>query len=227
MPALMPFGQYKGWNLEDIPINYLLWLNEDGNIFGSLKWSIESILEERFKERDAIGNAKITQDDRKNLIALEPMDIQQWWEYYARVFENVFYGIHLKRPNLTVQPSRRFMGYWAPGIRELNINNYYILPQNRFENILIHEMCHQYITEMNIADTSPHGRRWRNIAASMSSATSNIINICDNDIYAVNDYFQPGKLVILPEKEETRKKAVSVESAERSYEGFIEELSNA
>lgn len=223
----MPFGQYKGWRLEDVPINYLLWLNEDGNVFGSLKWSIEAELELRFKKRDEAGNAKLTAEDRKRLIVLDTNDIGQWWDYYSKVFENVFYGVRLTRPELTVQPSRRFMGYWVPSTMLLNINNHYILPQSRFENILIHEMCHQYITEMNIIDTSPHGRRWRNIAASMSSATSNLIDICDNEIYAVNNYFRPGTLVILPEQQSGKKEPVSAESAERSYDGFIEELSNA
>ncbi len=227
---LMPFGQYKGWNLNDVPINYLLWLSEEADIFGQLKWSVTAILEEKFKERDAIGAGQLTAEDRKRLIVLSPRDIRNWWAYYVKVFSETFFGYTLRAPAIKIDRSRRWMGYWAPEPRQLCINNHYILPQERFENILVHEMCHQYVSDRGILDTSAHGRRWRNIAARMSSATGNPITICDEQIYAPNIYYKPDQLVILPPKPESQSKKgngkLLADDVEASYSGFIEELSN-
>lgn len=223
----MPFGKYKGWDLNDIPINYLLWLSEELSLTPYFRLQVEAVLDRKFEQRDAEGDRTLTDSDRKRLVALTPQDISLWWDYYAKIFKSEFYGVVLRKPNFVIERSRRYMGYWAPDERKLMLNNHYILPQERFENILIHEMCHQYVTEMNIVDSSPHGRKWRNIAARLSSATGNPITICDEEIYAPNRYFRQGELVMLPAVSEPKKKEpVTVKSVEDSYEGFIEELSN-
>lgn len=225
----MPFGKYKGWELEDIPINYLLWLSEEDILNSWAKVQVEAVLDKMFEDRDAEGDRKLTAEDRKRLIVMTVDDIAVWWDYYAKVFESEFYGVKLRKPDFTIERSRRFMGYWAPSGRVIMLNAHYILPQDRFENILIHEMCHQYITEMNISDTSPHGRRWRNIAARLSAATGNVITICDDYIYAPNRYYNTGEIVILPplpRAKPAEKKKLTVKGVEDSYEGFIEEFTN-
>lgn len=226
---LMPFGQYKGWNIKEVPINYLLWLSEEADMYGQLKWEVAIELEERFEKRDAIGAQKLTSEDRKRLVEMDAGDIQRWWDYYLKVFSQAFFGATMERPNFKVERSRRWMGYWAPVERILCLNNHYIFPQERFENVLVHEMCHQYISDKNILDTSPHGKRWRNIAARMSSATGNKITICDDEIYAPNIYYSPGKIVVLPSKPTAtvgERKKLSADEVEQSYSDFIEELSN-
>lgn len=225
---LMPFGQYKGWKLEDVPINYLLWLSEEADIIGQLKWAVAVELEERFKKRDEIGANLLTEEDRNRLIVFNRRDILAWWKFYEKVFAATFFGFQMMPPAIKIDRSRRWMGYWIPATRVLCMNNHYILPQERFENILVHEMCHQYITDRNILDTSSHGKRWRNIAARISSAISDKITIYDEQIYAPNNYFQPGELVILPPKKTivTKKAKVSADDVEASYSDFIEELSN-
>jgi uncharacterized protein (DUF3820 family) len=40
----MPFGKYKGQNMEDIPARYLLWLYEDGLRSGYSSWFLLSSL---------------------------------------------------------------------------------------------------------------------------------------------------------------------------------------
>lgn len=222
----MPFGQYKDWDIKDVPVNYLLWLSEEAEIVGQLKLQVDIELEERFKKRDEVGATKLTQEDRKRLVIYSKKDIRDWWAYYEKVFSYTFFGIHLLAPAMKIERSRRWMGYWAPALRVLCINNHYILPQSRFENILVHEMCHQYISDRAIDDTSTHGRRWRNIAAKMSKATGSEITICDEEIYAPNIYYEPDKLVILPELRKPKEKKLTIEEIEASYEDFTEELSN-
>lgn len=227
---LMPFGQYKGWELNEIPISYLLWLSEEADIYGQLKWEVAATLDVLCEERDRKGAEGIGEEDRKRLVTMGVSEIREWWKYYQKVFKEVFFGVELLPPAFKTERSRRYMGYWALNDRVICISNNYILPQERFENILVHEMCHQYITDMGIVDTSPHGKRWRNIAAKISEAIGNRITIYDEYIYAPNNYQSRGDLVILP----VMKKPAAAEGGqkltsdevENSYGGFIEELSN-
>lgn len=50
----MPFGKYKGLDLEDVPASYLLWLYEEGNLLGELKEYIEDNMQvlEQQKEQE-------------------------------------------------------------------------------------------------------------------------------------------------------------------------------
>lgn len=227
----MPFGQYQGWDMNDIPLNYLFWLSEEGNLRAWFKYQVEEIINQRCEAQDRQGDSMLTKEDRQRLVVLTTDDLARWWDYYAKVFKNEFYGAELVMPHFVIERSRRFMGYWSPSERKIMLNNHYIFPQDRFENVLIHEMCHQYVTDMNIIDSSPHGRKWRNIAARMSVATDNVITICDERIYAPNRYYQKGQLVVLPSKPIVRptkdeKKKLSVQEIEDSYEGVNEDLAN-
>lgn len=225
--VLMPFGMYQGWKLSDIPINYLFWLAEEAAVPPGLRNAVELVLQQRLAQRDAEGESRMSKDDYKRLRVYSCQDIAIWWEYYAKWFKNEFYGFQLQKPTFEIKRSRRWMGYWNPKLRILGFNNNYILPQDRFENILIHEMCHQYITEKNIEDTSSHGKRWRNIAARMSYSTGNKITICDDEAYAPNHHISDGTMLILPErKTQGKTRIVSVEQAEKMYGDFKEELSN-
>jgi len=43
--SLMPIGKYKGDKMANVPPNYLLWLYENGNIYGELKQYIKDNLD--------------------------------------------------------------------------------------------------------------------------------------------------------------------------------------
>lgn len=43
--SIMPIGKYKGEKLANVPSEYLLWLYENGNVFGELKAYIKDNLE--------------------------------------------------------------------------------------------------------------------------------------------------------------------------------------
>jgi len=43
--SIMPIGKYKGEKMANIPPDYLLWLYENGNIYGELKRYIKDNLD--------------------------------------------------------------------------------------------------------------------------------------------------------------------------------------
>jgi len=43
--SIMPIGKHKGQKLANVPPEYLLWLYENGNIYGELKQYIERNIE--------------------------------------------------------------------------------------------------------------------------------------------------------------------------------------
>ena len=43
--SLMPIGKYKGEKMANVPSEYLLWLYENGNIYGELKQYIKDNLD--------------------------------------------------------------------------------------------------------------------------------------------------------------------------------------
>jgi uncharacterized protein (DUF3820 family) len=43
--SIMPIGKYKGQKMANIPSDYLLWLYENGNIYGELKSYIKDNLD--------------------------------------------------------------------------------------------------------------------------------------------------------------------------------------
>jgi len=43
--SIMPIGKYKGEKMANVPSHYLLWLYENGNIYGELKQYIKDNLD--------------------------------------------------------------------------------------------------------------------------------------------------------------------------------------
>ena len=43
--SIMPIGKYKGQKMANVPAAYLIWLYENGNIYGELKQYIANNLE--------------------------------------------------------------------------------------------------------------------------------------------------------------------------------------
>lgn len=57
--SIMPFGKYKGEKLANVPADYLIWLYDNGKIFGDLKKYIEEnsdVLKFQKKEADSQKN---------------------------------------------------------------------------------------------------------------------------------------------------------------------------
>ena len=43
--SAMPFGKHKGKKMIDVPADYLLWLHDQGELFGDLKGYIDENIE--------------------------------------------------------------------------------------------------------------------------------------------------------------------------------------
>jgi len=56
--SLMPIGKYKGEKMANVPPDYLLWLYENGNIYGELKQYIKDNLDIIKSEIDYINKSK-------------------------------------------------------------------------------------------------------------------------------------------------------------------------
>lgn len=54
----MPFGKYKGEHIEDIPTNYLKWLEEQPNIDSELRRHLNHEIERREGNRSSKGFVK-------------------------------------------------------------------------------------------------------------------------------------------------------------------------
>lgn len=225
---IMPFGKYKGTPLNDIPLNYLQWLSEQDDISPRLRWGVEHTIMDMVKEREEIGDRNLTEEERKRLVYYSAEDVEKVWQYYAKYFKSEFHSIDLTVPRFKFNKTMRWMGVWMPFDRVMGFTTYYILPQSRFDNVLLHEMCHQYVTEMGIVDQTPHGKHWRNIASRIGIVTGQIIEIMDPYIYAPNRYDKES-LVIVPElvktEPEKRKKPTQRE-IDDSYKEFFEENAN-
>jgi len=56
--SIMPIGKYKGEKMANIPPEYLLWLYENGNIYGELKNYIKDNLDVIKAEIDLKNKSK-------------------------------------------------------------------------------------------------------------------------------------------------------------------------
>lgn len=220
---LMPFGQYKDTPVMKLPLGYLLWLRKNVEIrSASLLAALSEAYEARVAEREAQEKAVLNGLDPSRLAEVTIEDVWEWWKYFAEVFRRQYYDVQLERPDSISFMSRRWeLGLWWIHERRIQITNRYILPYDKFQNILLHEMCHQYITDMRILDTSSHGRRWQNIAARMGAVAGHHITIVDDGLYAPSPLEKGAKsLVVYLSEEEANREGRSVEELEATYEGF-------
>lgn len=59
--SIMPFGKYKGKVMTEVPDEYLLWLLQEGNIYGDMLEYLKDN-EECFKQTIAYNKKKINRD---------------------------------------------------------------------------------------------------------------------------------------------------------------------
>lgn len=82
---------------------------------------------------------------------------------------NVLYfnGV-LKRPSFRITNSKRRLGtlatkrsLYGTKTHTLSVSNYWDRTEKQYDNTIIHEMIHLYISQMNIIDNGSHGRYFK------------------------------------------------------------------
>lgn len=60
--SLMPFGKYQGTKMANVPASYLLWLHDQGQVFGAMKEylidNLDALKMEAKGEREGIKTRK-------------------------------------------------------------------------------------------------------------------------------------------------------------------------
>lgn len=167
-------GKYRGYDITAIPTVYLEWAAVNLTTLSSEE-AAAIMLECRrrrsclsFENSVADPNApgKALRQDRSTGIE----GLRMAWHQCAQLFLAET-GVTMKEPLIGVMSLERTLGLWFPCQRALKVSNYWILPRDVLRSVVIHEMCHQWISEQNIADNGPHGNRWKEIATAMAKAT--------------------------------------------------------
>ena len=223
---LMPFGQYEGTPVRDLPLGYLLWLRRNVEVDNpALRRAVDRAYQEQLEQREMDERRVLRHLDPARLAEVTLYDIRNWWGYFAEVFRRQYYDVQLHEPEgFRIFHDRWILGWWVPAERLIGLTNRFILPYENFQNILLHEMCHQYVTDMRIKDSGPHGWRWRNIAARMGAAARSPVSITDDGLYAPSP-LRPGDrsiVVYMPEDEKPLESLpeLNVGELESAYDGF-------
>lgn len=172
--AVMPFGKYKGTDIRQLPTEYLRYAVEKlGGLLDDA--TVEAIMEEFRRRNGVYGFENSVGDGRASLEGRELRraavgDLVKAWQDANREFQQAL-GVTLPPCRISVRTNAKILGTWYPGLRILTISNYWILPRRALQSVIIHEMCHQYITDMHINDTAPHGKMWKEVAAAMEAQT--------------------------------------------------------
>ena len=107
--------------------------------------------------------------------------LNSWFTF----FNDKYFGGCLPVPTLAVGMSRTRLGSLSWQYRRhlfgrrpcgytLRISNYYDVDETAFKNVLLHEMIHLHIVSQGLKDTSPHGRIFRKIMASINADGWNV-----------------------------------------------------
>lgn len=73
-------------------------------------------------------------------------------------FNVVYFSSKLKRPHILIKRAKHYYGYWYPG--EIAISNKKNKSQIDYRDTLMHEMVHQYVTEVLKVKEADHGPVW-------------------------------------------------------------------
>lgn len=96
--------------------------------------------------------------------------LQEWFDR----FNVAHFGGSLPVPRLALSHSKKSLGTYrhgwktALGVRRktdhcIHVSTFYDRSESEYQDVLIHEMIHYYISLRNIRDDAPHGRRFREI----------------------------------------------------------------
>lgn len=170
---IMPVGKYAGRDIRTLPTDYLRWAVV--NLAGADQETVAAMMKE-FERRKGVYGFEDADGDRRadisaaNLKRANLASLQKAWQQGRDAFRSAL-GKELPECTLGVRTSKTVLGTWYPAPRLLTISNYWIIPREVLQSVIIHEMCHQWITDMEIRDDSPHGRQWKKIAAVIGQHT--------------------------------------------------------
>lgn len=169
---VIPVGKYRGTKVSELPTPYLRWALENLTMIGD---DIASALLREAQRRKAVlgfenasGDLRAPSERKEYEVGIR--GLVAGWKYYRDFFEKET-GVQLLQPAFGFRMNEKILGTWYPSYRRLVISNYWILPRKVFRSVLVHEMCHQFITDTGQEEHYPHGERWREIAERMASAT--------------------------------------------------------
>lgn len=170
---LMPIGHYRGREVNTLPTDYIGWAIANLPIRDP---ELLAELNREFQARQGVHPFENARGDphapeRREEVRVDEDMLHQAWAFYQARFEKVI-GFRLPSPaSLGFRCNSKILGTWYPGLRRLSISNYWILPRKTFFTVLVHEMCHQAVTDMGLPDDKPHGSAWQEIARKMSEDT--------------------------------------------------------
>ena len=111
---------------------------------------------------------------------------------------NVLYfnGV-LKRPSFKITNSKCRLGTLATKIspfgtkvHTLSVSKYYDRTEKQYDNTIIHEMIHLYISQMNIIDNGSHGRVFKQHCARINKYGWNLSRTTDASDWKLSDEAQ-------------------------------------
>jgi hypothetical protein len=101
--------------------------------------------------------------------------LEERWHY----FNKHLFGGSMRVPNFVISKAKRTLGVWRAGKREfeLGVRMFLLREDKETLNTIIHEMCHQYVSEVlkvrNLEEMGPtgHGPAWQNTMAAVGLPT--------------------------------------------------------
>lgn len=80
----MPFGKYKGWRLQSIPEDYLQWLLDNVELFGTLENAVIQELRARAGHGKSTGYDQATSKPKTPAKAMTRQDVDSWYRALAK-----------------------------------------------------------------------------------------------------------------------------------------------
>lgn len=104
---------------------------------------------------------------------------EAWLHASFDTFNRLYFGNTLPRPRLSLSQSRTRLGSmsckrkltwkgYRPYQYAIHVSTYYNQTERQYQNVLLHEMIHYYIAYKGIADTSPHGKVFRQMMKNLN-----------------------------------------------------------
>ena len=141
------------------------------------------------------------------ILTLEELEYT-WW-HYARIFEKEL-GFRMRKPRLEICTCKTILGQWnhsGPRTRwKLRISNYWVMPKKEFFNTFVHEMCHEYITESGIKDSTSHGPEWKKVARAIGLKTGFNISATCRIRFVENPNKEERVIYVIEETDDKEKK---------------------
>lgn len=104
---------------------------------------------------------------------------EAWLHASFDTFNRLYFDNALPRPRLSLSQSRTRLGSmsckrkltwkgYRPYQYAIHVSTYYNQTERQYQNVLLHEMIHYYIAYKGIADTSPHGKIFRQMMKNLN-----------------------------------------------------------